>query len=271
MDDRRFNSSPSLCRGGRDSSSNTATEASSPLSLFRSQQQPELELQEEQDQQQNHVHQRLLSLLATRNRQQQPQPLPQPRPQQQPQPPLSAEELLKNILHRRRAGGETTTTTLNSLTMERTRAAVASASAADPHHIPLPSKLFSILGNKNFEHIVSWLPQGRAWRIHNVDLFAQRILPMFVNNNNNNNIINNMGQQQPPLFSVNKNLRVFTQQLESWGFCELSRGPNSLAYYSEVCHSHSLSQTVHSSLYAHMVFLKMISLYVNWESTSGNQ
>lgn len=117
---------------------------------------------------------------------------------QQSQPPLSAEELLKNILLR---GSGTTNNPVTT--------------------IPLPSKLFSILANKELEHIVSWLPQGRAWRIHNVEMFAQRLLPLFCNNN--------IGPS-----SVNKNLRAFTSQLEAWGFRELSRGPNSLAYYSEV-------------------------------------
>jgi HSF-type DNA-binding len=229
MDDRRFYCSPTMYR--RDSSNTTET---SLLSLLRQQQQEH----HHQEQHQNHVHQRLLSLLETRNDRQQQQPQ-----QQQQQQPLSAEELLQNILRRgnSRAGGGMT---LNAVTMERTRAAAAASAAsirpaavADPH-IPLPSKLFSILGNKHFEHIVSWLPQGRAFRIHNVDLFAQRILPMFFVNNN----VNIMGQQQPSSVK-NKNLRVFTQQLESWGFCELSRGPNSVAYYSEV------SQSIHCVLF----------------------
>jgi HSF-type DNA-binding len=122
--------------------------------------------------------------------------------QQSQQPPSAEELILKNII-------------------------LASKNPVTTSMIPLPSRLFSILANKELEHIISWLPQGRAWRIHNVEIFAQRLLPLFVNNNN-------MMGTTPSSSSVNKNLRAFTSQLEAWGFRELSRGPNSLAYYSEV-------------------------------------
>jgi hypothetical protein len=188
------------------------------LRLIEHQQQQQREQQQQQQQQhQQHVHQRLLSLLSPHDIHHQ-----QPR-QRQHQSTLDAQELLKNILLR---GSTSSTAAAAAVT------AMEEEARAHRHHhhmVPLPSKLYSLLGNKDVEHIISWLPQGRAWRIHNVDLFAQRLLPLF----SNNNMVGTSSSSSSS--AANRNLRAFTSQLEAWGFRELSRGPNSLAYYSEVC------------------------------------
>mmetsp|Transcript_34511 Transcript_34511/g.81353 ORF Transcript_34511/g.81353 Transcript_34511/m.81353 type:complete len:284 (-) Transcript_34511:56-907(-) len=71
------------------------------------------------------------------------------------------------------------------------------------------------------EHIVSWLPDGTAFKVHNSDAFVAEILPMF--------------------FKQTK-YKSFQRQLNLWGFERIQHGPDKGAYYHEnfLCHKPSL-------------------------------
>lgn len=42
-----------------------------------------------------------------------------------------------------------------------------------------PSKLFEILSNPEFSHIISWLPHGRTWKVHNKKEFEKVVMPKY--------------------------------------------------------------------------------------------
>ena len=74
-------------------------------------------------------------------------------------------------------------------------------------------KLRSILSSTSIEHLVSWLPEGKIWRIHKIESFINAILPFFVEVSG---------------------WDAFLLTLSSYGFKEVSRGLDSVAFYSEV-------------------------------------
>lgn len=76
-----------------------------------------------------------------------------------------------------------------------------------------PNKLHRILSAEEFAHIISWMPHGRAWKIHNKELLMQEVVPQF--------------------FSQSK-YESFTRQLNGWGFKRLHQsGADWNAYYHE--------------------------------------
>jgi HSF-type DNA-binding len=82
----------------------------------------------------------------------------------------------------------------------------------------LPQKLHVILSNPNYEHIVSWLPHGRAWKIHNLSKFSTLILPLYFD-----------------MAGSTSSLNMFLRLLKIWGFSQFTEGPDITAYYHEVC------------------------------------
>ncbi|KAL3768707.1 hypothetical protein ACHAWU_006808 [Discostella pseudostelligera] len=76
-----------------------------------------------------------------------------------------------------------------------------------------PSKLHQILSNPEYAHIISWMPHGRAWKIHNKDLLIRDIVPKYF---------------------VQSKYESFTRQLNGWGFKRLHQSGNDFnAYYHE--------------------------------------
>lgn len=75
------------------------------------------------------------------------------------------------------------------------------------------TKLRSILCLRSIEHIISWLPEGKIWRIHKIDSFIKSVLPLFVE-------VSGWG--------------AFLLTLGSQGFKEVSWGIDSVAFYCEV-------------------------------------
>ena len=75
-----------------------------------------------------------------------------------------------------------------------------------------PEILFEIVSNPDNQEIVSWLPHGQGFHIHNKQLFAKRILP--------------------ECFDGAK-FTSFTRRLKRWSFVRVSRGPELGAYYSK--------------------------------------
>lgn len=87
---------------------------------------------------------------------------------------------------------------------------------------PLGSDLFvhemrRVLSLSVLQPIVSWLPEGKIWRIHDLDAFERLVLPLL------------------PMFSnFPRPMELFAAYATYKGFLEVSRGSNSVAYYNEV-------------------------------------
>lgn len=76
-----------------------------------------------------------------------------------------------------------------------------------------PCKLHQILSIPEYSHIISWMPHGRAWKIHNKDLLMREIVPKYF---------------------VQSKFESFTRQLNGWGFKRLHQSGNDFnAYYHE--------------------------------------
>ncbi|KAL3807890.1 hypothetical protein ACHAXA_009654 [Cyclostephanos tholiformis] len=76
-----------------------------------------------------------------------------------------------------------------------------------------PSKLHHILSDPENHHIISWMPHGRAWKIHNKDLLISEVVPRYF---------------------VQSKYQSFARQLNGWGFKRLHQAGNDFnAYYHE--------------------------------------
>jgi hypothetical protein len=53
----------------------------------------------------------------------------------------------------------------------------------------LPAKLNAILDDETIQHIISWLPHGRAWKVHDSYLFVRQVMPKYFDNANFNSWI----------------------------------------------------------------------------------
>lgn len=76
-----------------------------------------------------------------------------------------------------------------------------------------PSKLHQILSFPGYSHIISWMPHGRAWKIHDKELLIREVVPKYF---------------------VQSKYESFTRQLNGWGFKRLHQSGNDFnAYYHE--------------------------------------
>lgn len=75
----------------------------------------------------------------------------------------------------------------------------------------------NLLVSKIYHPFVSWLPEGKIWRIHDVIGFENLVLP-----------------HMPVFRHVQRPVELFMTMLAIKGFEEVSRGPNSIAFYSKV-------------------------------------
>lgn len=48
-------------------------------------------------------------------------------------------------------------------------------------NLSFPAKLHAILSHGDIEDIVSWMPHGRAWRVHKTKAFELHVIPRFFN------------------------------------------------------------------------------------------
>lgn len=140
----------------------------------------------------------------------------------QPQPPSGAAQ-----------GGDPAwaTSALNSFGIGTKRASTSSMNMQN-RRLPLPLKLYSILANPEHEHILSWMPHGRAWKIHDMDKFQTHILPSYFDSRYYPN-----------------NFKNFLQRLKLWGFGQFTRGPDTSAYFHMV--SEVLSTYLWHTVVAH--------------------
>jgi hypothetical protein len=76
-----------------------------------------------------------------------------------------------------------------------------------------PTKLHHILSDPDYQHVISWMPHGRAWKIHNKDLLVSDVVPKYF---------------------VQTKYQSFARQLNGWGFKRLQQAGNDFnAYYHE--------------------------------------
>jgi hypothetical protein len=77
----------------------------------------------------------------------------------------------------------------------------------------LPSKLNAMLSDPEFNSIISWMPHGRSWKVHNAHLFLEQVIPRFFEYTNYNS---------------------FIRLVNAWGFRRILKGPDRNSYYHEV-------------------------------------
>mmetsp|Transcript_1731 Transcript_1731/g.3499 ORF Transcript_1731/g.3499 Transcript_1731/m.3499 type:complete len:525 (+) Transcript_1731:215-1789(+) len=75
-----------------------------------------------------------------------------------------------------------------------------------------PMKLHKILACKDYDHVVTWLPHGRAWKVLNDDMLVDQVLGRFFNH---------------------KSRASFLRQVNNWNFKRILTGPDEGAYYNE--------------------------------------
>ena len=78
--------------------------------------------------------------------------------------------------------------------------------------LSFPAKLHAILERTDIADIVSWMPHGRAWRVHKPKAFESRVIPMFF---------------------VQCKYSSFIRQANGWGFRRITKGLDRNAYYHE--------------------------------------
>jgi hypothetical protein len=82
------------------------------------------------------------------------------------------------------------------------------------HCIPFPWKLHEMLScakTEDFESVVSWLPDGNSFKVHDQDEFVRNILPAYLENQTK--------------------YKSFQRQLNLWGFERILRGDWKGGYY----------------------------------------
>ena len=86
--------------------------------------------------------------------------------------------------------------------------------------LTFPLKLHQILWDDSISHIISWMPHGRAWKVHDQNKFEKEVMPKY--------------------FDMTK-YSSFSRQVTGWGFHRINRGPDKGGYYQEV----SVNSLVH--------------------------
>lgn len=92
------------------------------------------------------------------------------------------------------------------------RSAVLSAGVV-PNNKNFPETLFDVLSLQENAHIISWLPHGHGFMIHDKQRFASMILPRYFDG---------------------AKFTSFTRRLKRWSFVRVPRGPELGAYYNKV-------------------------------------
>jgi len=92
-------------------------------------------------------------------------------------------------------------------------AIVCTESSEDIRLQKLPRKLFSMLSDAKINHIISWMPHGRAWKIRKKKEFIEDVLPQYFEYTNYNS---------------------FVRLVNAWGFRRITSGLDANAYYHEL-------------------------------------
>ena len=113
-------------------------------------------------------------------------------------------------LANRTAANSTMSSTSNS---NNKMTATGSASSSPPSATPFPWKLHEMLERsepESFDHIVSWVPSGNGFKVHNPQAFVKEILPRY--------------------FRQTK-YKSFQRQCNIWGFERWLHGPHKGGYF----------------------------------------
>lgn len=78
------------------------------------------------------------------------------------------------------------------------------------HHLSFPAKLHAMLARPDIADVISWMPHGRAWRVHKPKAFERKVIPMFF---------------------VQCKYSSFIRQANGWGFRRITKGLDRNAYY----------------------------------------
>ncbi|GKY95517.1 hypothetical protein MPSEU_000513400 [Mayamaea pseudoterrestris] len=76
-----------------------------------------------------------------------------------------------------------------------------------------PVKLYAILSQKEFHHIISFQPHGRSWKVLKPDMFENIVMPLYFEYNN---------------------YHSFNRLVNAWSFRRISSGPDRGSYYNEL-------------------------------------
>lgn len=76
-----------------------------------------------------------------------------------------------------------------------------------------PVKLYTILAQKEFHDIITWMPHGRSWKVLKPNIFESMIMP---------------------LFFEYSNYHSFNRLVNAWSFRRVGSGPDRGSYYHEV-------------------------------------
>ena len=104
-----------------------------------------------------------------------------------------------------------------------------------------PVKLYSILAQKEFSDIITWMPHGRSWKVLKPNLFESLVMP---------------------LFFEYSNYHSFNRLVNAWSFRRISSGSDRGSYYHEV-KFYQFGATGHclDSLFMHKITNEDISLF----------
>lgn len=85
-------------------------------------------------------------------------------------------------------------------------------SDSNVNHLSYPAKLHAMLARPDIADVISWLPHGRAWRVHKPKAFERKVIPMFF---------------------VQCKYSSFIRQANGWGFRRITKGLDRNAYHHQ--------------------------------------
>lgn len=108
-------------------------------------------------------------------------------------------------------------TSQNNAEFSATEAKTAKAGVAKDFYLSgrtiFPTRLHHILSDETYASIISWLPNSKAWKLHDPERFETEIIPGH--------------------FKLTK-LSSFTRQVNGWGFQRITQGKDKGGFYHEV-------------------------------------
>ena len=90
---------------------------------------------------------------------------------------------------------------------------VSKPRATKEKDLPFPRKLHLILSSPRSQDIITWLPNGRSWRVLDQKKFAEEVIPFYFRH---------------------RNFASFMRQVNGWGFCRINKGTDRNSYYHKV-------------------------------------
>ena len=88
--------------------------------------------------------------------------------------------------------------------------------------LSFPETLYALLAAPHYRAVLSWLPHGRAFNIHDRDRFARELMPRYFSTR-----ANPAGGN----FGKGAKYTSFTRRLKRWKFERVGRGPEMGAYF----------------------------------------